>query len=53
MHPKFAKRLARIAWEKKKAQGNDALNLWWKERFGHVSTEDFDQVYAALQAIAN
>lgn len=48
MHPKFAKRIAKVAQAKRKAHGAEAVSLWWRAIFGHVSQEDFQQVMEEL-----
>lgn len=51
MHAKFAARLAGIAKAKRKAQGPEALRLWWDSRFGHLPKGEFMQVMEQLKRL--
>lgn len=48
MHPKFARRIAIVAHQKRKAHGAEAVSLWWREVFGHIPQEQFQQVMTEL-----
>jgi hypothetical protein len=48
MHDKFAKRIALVAHQKRKAHSAEAVSLWWKQAFGHLPQQEFSQVMAEL-----
>jgi hypothetical protein len=52
MHPKFAERIATMVHAKKKAEGPEAVRLWWS-RFGALPQEQFDQLMAAVMRLRN